>query len=134
MDLEDFGSFIQKTFKRRSFRHLMKTMSHQRSSDLKSDGYVELLVKDAETELKRLIKSLKGKSFKPTSDHLQECLCLMDELEELDEQAMSYLDHSLLNELKTLVTKHYQKETNYDKDTYNQRPFTMEQRALEPSL
>lgn len=83
MELEDFGSHIKRTFRRRDFKHLLKTMTKQKSSTLKSGTFEDLELQEVQTTMERLIKTFKTKNFSPNAHHLQECLGLMDDLEGL---------------------------------------------------
>lgn len=102
-DEEDFGLFIRKTFRRRDYKHFLKTMTYQKSKCLKSDALDELETQETQEELKRLIKSFSLKRFEPSKDHQQECLGLLDDLESLAIQP----DQELTQTFKNLFKQTY---------------------------
>ena len=100
-DEEDFGTFLRKTFKRRDYKHLLKTMAHQKSSTLKEGAVEELEAIELELETKRLVKTFTTKTFKPTKEHLQLCLGCLDDVECLTTPIEAAL------QLRTLFNQHY---------------------------
>lgn len=103
LELEDFGKFVKKTFRRRDFKHLQKTLAQQKANVLKPEALDELETKEVETELRRLIARFDRKNFIPSNNHLQQCLGTLDDAEDLKLPA----DPELLFNLKTLLQKTY---------------------------
>lgn len=70
---------------------------------MKPGAIDELETQETEQELKRLLKGFTFKNFNPSNDHLQECLGLLDDLEDLTIQP----DKGLVDDFKKALQKSY---------------------------